>query len=120
MLIIWPWDCYQLTGQISNFFRNFIKISQFLNHFGVFITNKEKGVPHCSQNLMKEKHFPIKPAGVDAQGTVMLCLYYYVFGMSYYIFKMFLSAMFGKLAIVFLESSVWFKTAMGLESLQRC
>ena len=55
VLIIWPWDCYQLTGLISNFFRNFIKISQFLNHFGVFITNKEEGILHCSQNLMKEK-----------------------------------------------------------------
>ena len=66
---------------------------------------------------MKEKYLPIKPPGVHAQGTIMLCLYYYVFVMSYYIFKMFLLAMFGKLAIVFLESSIWFKTAMGLKSL---
>ena len=55
VVIIWPWDCYQLTGLISNFFRNFIKISQFLSHFGVFITSKEEGVLHCSQNLTKEK-----------------------------------------------------------------
>ena len=66
---------------------------------------------------MKEKKLPIKPPDVHAQGTIMLCLYYYVFVMSYYIFKMFLLAMFGKLAIVFLESSIWFKTAMGLKSL---
>ena len=70
VLIIWPWDCYQLTGLISNFFRNFIKISQFLSHFGVFITNKEEGVPHCSQNLMKEKKLLIKPPGMHAQGII--------------------------------------------------
>ena len=87
VLIIWPWDCYQLTGLISNFFRNFIKISQFLNHFGVFITNKEEGVFHCSQNLTKEKNLSIKPPGVHVQGTIMLCLYYYVFVMFYYILK---------------------------------
>ena len=117
VLIIWPWDCYQLTGLISNFFRNFIKISQFLSHFGVFITNKEEGVLHCSQNVTKEKNLPIKPPHVHAEGTIVLCIYYYVFVISYYILKMFLLAMFGKLAIVFLESSVWFKTAMGLKSL---
>ena len=119
VLIIWPWDCYQLTGLISNFFRNFIKISQFLSHFGVFITNKEEGVPHCSQNLTKEKKLPIKLPDVHTQGTIMLCLYYYAFVMPYYIFKMHLLAIFGKLTIAFLESSVWFKTAMGLKSLQR-
>ena len=66
---------------------------------------------------MKEKNLPIKPSGVHAQGIIMLCLYYYVFVMSNYIFKMFLLAMFWKLAIVFLESSVWFETAMDLKSL---
>ena len=66
---------------------------------------------------MKEKNLPIKPPRVHAQITIMPRLYYYVFVMSYYIFKMFLLAMFEKLAIVFLESSVWFKTAMGLKSL---
>ena len=64
---------------------------------------------------MKEKNLPIKLPGM--QGSTMLCLSYYVFVMSYYIFEMFLLAMFGKLAIVFLESSIWFKTAMGLKSL---
>ena len=106
-----------LSVDRPDFFRNFIKISQLLSHFGVFITNKEEGIPHCSQNLTKEQNLTITPSGVHAQGTIMLCLYYYVFVMSYYIFKMFLLAMFGKLAIVFLESSVWFKTAMGLKSL---
>ena len=117
VLIMCPWNCYQLTGLISNFFRNFIKISELLSHFGVFTTNNKEDIPHCSQNLTKEKNLLIKPPGVHAQGTIMLCLYYYVFVMSYYIFKMFLLAMFGKLAIVFLESSIWFKTAMGLKSL---
>ena len=90
VLIVWPWSCYQLTSLISNFFRKFIKISQFLSHFRVFITNKEEGVPHCSQNLTKEKNLPIKPPDVHAQGAIMRCLYYYFFVMSYYIFKMFL------------------------------
>ena len=26
VLIIWPWDCYQLTGLVSNFFRNFFNL----------------------------------------------------------------------------------------------
>ena len=103
VLIIWPWDCYQLTGLISNFFRNFIEISQFLSDYGVFITNKEEDVPHCSQNLTKEKNLPIKAPDMHTQDTIMLCLYYYVFVMSYYILKIFLLVMFGKLPILFLE-----------------
>ena len=55
VLIIWPWDCYQLTGLISNFFRNFIKISQFLSHFGVFITNKENVFSIVLRILRKKK-----------------------------------------------------------------
>ena len=49
-----------------------------------------------------------------AQGTViiMLCLYYYVFLMSYDILKMILLAMFGKLIIVLIESSLCFDTAV--------
>ena len=66
---------------------------------------------------MKKKKLPIKPPVVHTQGTTMLCLYFYVFLMSYYIFKMFLLPVFGKLAIVFLDSSEWFKTATGLKSL---
>ena len=78
VLIIWPWDCFQLTDLISDFFRNFIKISQLLSHFGVFITNEEEGIPHCSQNLTKEQNLTITPSGVHAQGTIMLCLYVFV------------------------------------------
>ena len=37
---------------------------------------------------------------MHAQGTIMLCLYYHVFVMPYYIFKMFLLAMFGNLVIL--------------------
>ena len=47
-----------------------------------------------------------------AQGTVMLYLYYYVFLMSSYFLKMFLLAMFGKLIVVLLESSLCFETAV--------
>ena len=46
--VIWFWECYQLTDLISNFFRSFIKISQFVSRFGVFITNKKEG----EQNLL--------------------------------------------------------------------
>ena len=88
-----------------------------LCHFGVFITNKEEGVPHCSENLTKEQNIPIKPPDAHAQGTIMICLCNYFFVMSCYISKIILLAMFGKLAIIFRESSVWFKTAVGLKSL---
>ena len=116
VLIIWPWGCCHFTGLIS-FFRNFIKINQSLNHLGLFFANKEEGVLHCSQNLSKGKNLPIKLPDVHAQDTIRLCLYYYVFVMSYYMFKMFLFAMFGKLTIVFIESSVSFKTPVRLKSL---
>ena len=75
VLIIWPWDCYHLTDMVSNFFRNFIQISQFLSHFGIFITNMEEGILHCSQNVTKEKNLLIEPPDVHAEGTIMLCLY---------------------------------------------
>ena len=42
----------------------------------------------------------------------MIGLYYYAFLMSSYTFKMFLLAMFVKLTIVLLESSLWFETAV--------
>ena len=53
-----------------------------------------------------------RPDVLARQGTVMLCLYYYVFLMSSYILKMFLLAMFGKLITVLLESSLCFETAV--------
>ena len=88
-LIIWPWDGYQLTGPNSNFFRNVIKISQFLIHFGFSPQTRKKEFPIVLRILWKKKNLPIKPLGVHANGTVMVCLYYYVFVISYYIFKMF-------------------------------
>ena len=57
---------------------------------------------------------------MHAQGAIMLYLYYHVFLMPSYIFKMFLLDMFGKLTIVLLESSLWFETAVKQsETLQR-
>ena len=94
VLIIWSWDCYHLTSLISHFFRNFIKTSQFLSHFGAFITNKGESILHCSQNLTKEKNLPIKTSDMHAQA--LLCYAYtIVFMLYYYIFKMFLLAMLG-------------------------
>ena len=49
---------------------------------------------------------------MHAKGTIMLCLYYYVFLMSSYMFKMFLLLMFGKLSIVLLQSNLGFETAV--------
>ena len=80
-----------------SFFRNCIKISQFLIHVGFFITDKEDSISHCSQNLTAEKNLPIQSPDANVQGTITLCVYYYVFVISYYIFKMFLLAIFGKL-----------------------
>ena len=77
VLIIWLWDCYQLTDLISNFFRNCIKISQFLSHFGVFITNNEEGVLHCSQNLTKEEK--IEQSNLQmCMHKVLLCYAYII------------------------------------------
>ena len=47
-----------------------------------------------------------------AKGTIMLCLYYFVFLMSSYMFKMFILRMFGKLSIVLLQSNLGFETAV--------
>ena len=86
---------------ISSFFRSLAKINRSLNHFGIFIANKEEGVSQLSLRILPmKKKGVIKRPDVHAQGTVMLCLYYYVFVTSSYIFKMFLLAMFGKLTIV--------------------
>ena len=46
-----------------------------------------------------------------AKGTIMLCLYYYVFLMSSYMFKMFILRMF-ELSIVLLQSNLGFETAV--------
>ena len=48
---------------------------------------------------------------MHAKGTIMLCLYYYVFLMSSYMFKMFILRMF-ELSIVLLQSNLGFETAV--------
>ena len=113
VLIEYLWDCYQLTGLISSFFRSLVKTSRPLSDFGILIANKEEGVSQIFLRILpKKKNWAIKRSDVLAQGTVILCLYYYVFLMSSYILKMFLLAMFGKLIIVLLESSLCFEIAV--------
>ena len=78
-----------------------VKTSRPLSHFGIFIGNKEEGVSQIFLRiLLKKKIWAIKRLDVLAQGTVMLCLYYYVFLMSSYILKMLLLAMLGKLVLL--------------------
>ena len=96
VLIIWRWDCYQLTDLTSNFFRNQPDqpIPPPLCDF-----HRKQGrrrLPTCSQNYTKEKKLPINPLDVHAQDTILLFLYYYVFLMSFlnYIFKCFISHVF--------------------------
>ena len=90
-----------------------MKISWPLSHFETFIANKAESVSqHFRRILPKKKIGAIKRSDVLVQGTVMLCLYYYVFLMSSYILKMSLLAMFGKLMIVLLELSLCFETAV--------
>ena len=104
VLIEQCWDCYQLTGLISSFFRSLVKIGRPLSNFGIFIANKEEGVSQLFLRILPNKKISvIKRSHVLAQGTVTLCLYYYVFPMSSYILKTFLLAMSGKLIIVLLE-----------------
>ena len=113
VLTEWRWDCYQLTGLISSFSRSLVKIIRSLSYFGIFIENKEEGVSKLFLRILpNKKTWAIKRPNVLAQGTVMLCLYYYVFLMSSYILKMFLLAMFGKLIIVLLKSSICFETSV--------
>ena len=73
---------------------------------------RKKAFPNFLLEYYQRKKWAIKRSDVLAQGTVMLCLYYYVFLMSSYILKMFLLAMFGKSIIVLLESSLCFETTM--------
>ena len=68
---------------------------------GFSLQTRKKAFPNfLSESYQWKKKRAIKRPDVHAQGTVMLCLYYYVFVTSSYIFKMFLLAMFGKLTIV--------------------
>ena len=102
-----------LIGIISIFFRSLVKISWPLSYFGIFMAIKEEGVSQLFLRIFpKKKNWAIKRPDMLVQGTFMLCLYYYFFLMSSYILKMFLLAMFGKLTIVLLESSLCFETAV--------
>ena len=69
---------------------------------------REKAFPKfLCESYQRKRNWAIKRPDVHMHGTIMLCLYYYVFLMSSYTFKMFLLALFGKLTIVLLESSLW-------------
>ena len=111
VLIELCWYCYQLAGLISSFFRSLVKITWSLSHFVIFIANKKEGASQLFIRILpKKKKWTIKHPDVQVRSTIMLCLYYYVFLISSYIFKIFLLAMFGKLTIVLLDSSLWFET----------
>ena len=106
--IEWRWDCYQLTDQNSSFLRSLVKISRSLSYFGIFIANKGESISQLFLRILpKRKNWAIKWPDVLAQGTVMLCLHYYVFLMSSYILKMFFLAMFGKSIIALPESDLF-------------
>ena len=45
------------VGRISDFFECYIKISQSLNYFGIFITDKEKSVSHLSPGILPKKQY---------------------------------------------------------------
>ena len=100
------WDCYQLTGLFSSFFKSLVKISQPLSHFGIFIANKKEGISHQRIKFQQSKDL------MCSHKAHAMPLYYYVFLMFSYSLKMFLLAMFGKLIIVLLESSLYFETAV--------
>ena len=55
VLIEQRWDCYQLTGLISSFFRSLVKISRSLSYFGIFIANKEEGVSQLFLRILPKK-----------------------------------------------------------------
>ena len=116
VLIEQCWDCYQLTGLISSFFRSLAKISQPLSHFGIFIANKEEGVFQLFLRILPNKKiWAIKRLDVLEKGTLMLmpivlCFpdVFLHFNFIFYI----LLAMFSKSIIVLLESSLCFETAV--------
>ena len=113
VLIEWHCDCYQLASLISSFFRSLVKIRRSFSHFGIFIAKKDEEVSQLSLRIIpKKKNWIIKHLDGHVQSTIMLCLYYDVSLMSFYIFKIFLLTMFGKLTIVLPELSLWFGTAV--------
>ena len=46
-----------VTGLVAAFFRSFMKVSQSLSYFGIFVANKEEGVPHnfLSKSYQRQK-----------------------------------------------------------------
>ena len=55
VLIEWCWDCYQLTGLTSSFFRSLVKISWSLRYFRIFIANKEKGISQLFLRILPKR-----------------------------------------------------------------
>ena len=107
ILVEQRWDCYQLTGLFSSFFKSLMKISRPLNHFVIFITNKEEGISHQRKKFQQSKGLMCLDKALCYAMPILSC--FSVFLQSH---KMFLLAMFGKLIIVLLESSLCFETAV--------
>ena len=121
VLIESRWDCYQLPGLISSFFRRVVKISRPSVTLVFSSQIRKKAFPNFLSESYKRKKFSNQTPRcartnmfVHAQisRTIMLCLYYYVLLISCYIFKMLLLNMFGKLTIAVLELNLWFETAV--------
>ena len=119
VLVILHWDCYQLTGLISNFCREFMKISQSPSHFVFSLLTRKKVFRNLLSQSCERKKLTNQTSRRAHSKHYMLWLYYYVFLMPSYIFKMFLFSMFGKSTIALLEWSIWFEAAMSLKSLCR-
>ena len=104
VLIEWRWVCCQLT-----YCWFLVSLEALWRLAGPSVT-----LGLSLRIIPKKKNWAIECPGMHVRNTIKLCIYYYVFLMSSYIFKMFLLAMFGKLTIVLVESSLWFETAMKL------
>ena len=111
VLIEWHWVCYQLAGLLSSFFRRLAKISRPPSHFGIFIANKEEGVSQLSLRIKEKKLSNQMPRCASTRHyyamPILLC-----FSDAFLHFMMFILAMFQKLTIVLLESSLWFETTV--------
>ena len=106
VLIKCRWDCYLLIGLSSSFLRSLVKIIRSLSHFGILNANREEDVYQLSLSILPKNTTKQSNSQMWAQGAIMLCLYYCVFLMFPYIFKMFLLVMLGKVTIVLLELSL--------------
>ena len=93
-----------VTGLVAASFRSFMKVSQSLSYFGIFVANKEEGVWHnfLSGSYQRQK--------IDQSNDQMwthkalVCYAYNIVFLTFsYIFKMFLLAMLAKLTIALLE-----------------